>query len=227
MKKQTYSFEEDYFEKYFKDEITDFSEKGFNRMYNWFRGIFKEINGIHIIKNGTGKTAIEFGCALGAASRVLSDFGYKVTATDVSNYAVKKAKKFSPDIKFIQQDIQNQLKSKKQFDLAIAFDVIEHLEQPEKAIKNMFNLIEKGGVVICSTPNDYKYAREIPSHINVKSPLEWQRIFTKAGFKNVTTKQRSFLPLLYRIHWGLNFALPFGINFEQICSPVFIIAKKL
>lgn len=226
MKKQSCTFEEDYFEEYFKKEITEFSESGFNRMHNWFRGIFKAINGIHNIQNGKGKTAIEFGCALGAASRVLSDFGYQVTATDVSNYAVKKAKKFSSNIKFIQQDIQEQLKTKEYFDLVVAFDVIEHLEQPEKAIKNMFHLVKKGGLVICSTPNDYEYARKIPSHVNVKDPLKWRELFKKAGFKQVKTYQRTFIPFLYRLHWGLNFALPFGINFEQLCSPVFIIAEK-
>jgi len=225
MKKQSCKFEEDYFEQYFKDEITEFSERGFKRMHNWFRGIFKAINGIYNIKNGKGKKAIEFGCALGAASRILSDFGYEVTATDVSTYAVKKAKKFSPHIKFITQDIQHP-KTKEKFDLAIAFDVIEHLEQPERAINNMFNLVKSGGVVICSTPNDYKYAHEIPSHINVKSPQNWKKIFKNAGFNKVETHQRTFIPFLYRLYWGLNFALPFGINFEPVCSPVFIIAEK-
>lgn len=32
---------------------------------------------------------------------------------------------------------------KEKFDLALAFDVIEHLPNPEKGVKNTFNLLKK------------------------------------------------------------------------------------
>lgn len=226
MRKKHYTFEEDYFEGYYIHEITDFTPAGFRRMHNWFRGIFAALNRYADIKNGKGKKAIEFGCAIGAVSKVLSNLGYDVLGTDVSSYAVKRASKLAPEIKFLVHDIQKPFKAKEKFDLVCAFDVIEHLRNPEKAIANMFSITKKNGVVICSTPNDYGYARKVPSHINVKKPGEWENIFRNVGFKTVKIKQLSFLPFFYRLDWRLNFALPFGINFEAIPSPVFIIARK-
>ena len=226
MKKKHYTFEEDYFEGYYIHEITDFTPAGFNRMYKWFRGIFSTLDKYVDIEDGKGKRAIEFGCAIGAVSKVLSDLGYDVLGTDVSSYAVKRASKLAPEIKFSVHDIQKPFKKKEKFDLVCAFDVIEHLKVPEKAIRNMFSIVKDNGVVICSTPNDYEYARKVPSHINVKKPEEWEKIFKKVGFKNVRIRQLSFLPFFYRLDWRLNFAVPFGINFEAIPSPVFIIAKK-
>ena len=226
MKKQKYAFEEDYFEGYFLHNVADFSDKSFKRMWNWFRGIFEIVDKETGIKNGHGKKALEFGCALGAASHVLFDFGYEVVATDVSKFAVTKAKQFSPKVTFVQHDIQKSFTKHGKFDLIIALDVIEHLERPDAAVKNLLAIIKKNGKVICSTPNDYEYARKIPSHINVKKPEKWKKIFLDAGFKKVTIKQFTLLPFLYRLHWRLQFGFPFGINMELLPSPVFIIAEK-
>lgn len=226
MKKKDYSYEEDYFKGYYIRQITDFTPQGFKRMYNWFRGIFASLNRYTDIDNGKGKRAIEFGCAIGAASKLMSDMGYNVLGTDVSSYSVKRAQKLAPQVKYAVADIQKPMNVKNKFDLICAFDVIEHLKKPEIAVNNMFSLVKENGIVICSTPNDYEYARKIPSHINVKKPDEWRKIFLKSGFKKIKIKQLSFIPFFYRLHWRLNFAFPFGINFELIPSPVFIIAKK-
>lgn len=227
MKKQTCSFEEDYFQKFYPEKVADFDEKGFGQIYNWFKGIFFTIDKYAKISNGKKKYALEFGCALGAASKVLYDFGYNVIATDISSYAIKRARKLSPQITFLKHDIQKPLALyKRKYDLIICLDVIEHLEMPEKAIRNMYQLIDKNGVVICSTPNDYEYEKKVFTHINVKNPHEWKRLFHKAGFKKVETHIMTFLPFFYRIHWRLNFALPFGINSSVACSPVFIIARR-
>ena len=226
MKKQTCSFEYDYFGEYYAP-YSDFTNKAFRRNLNWFKGIFHAINKFTDVQEGKGKTAIEFGCAHGAASRVLYDLGYKIIATDISNYAISRAEKLSPQIPFLRHDIQKPLPSQAgKRDLVICLDVIEHLENPAKAIKNMYELIKPNGLVICSTPNDYPETRKVFTHINVKKPQQWRRLFHKAGFKNVVIRQMAFLPFLYRIHWRLNFALHYGINIPFVCSPVFIFAKK-
>lgn len=226
MKKKTYTYEEDYFGEYYVNAVTDFTPDGLQRLRNWFRGIFFALKKHIDVTKGKNKTAIEFGSALGAISSLLHEWGYTVTATDISNYSITRAKKLSPHITFFKQDIQKTLKKTEKYDLVICFDVIEHLKYPDLAIKNMYTSVKKNGVVLCSTPNDYTYAKEEPSHINVRKPGEWKKLFLEAGFKNVKILQISFIPFLYRFHWKLTFALPFGINYKRICSPVFIIAKK-
>ena len=149
MKNKTLNFEEDYFEGYYKG-IADFTEKRDRELANWFRGMFELINSYYPLKKGKGKNLIEFGCATGAASFVLKSFGYNVTSTDISAYAVERAKRNYKDIKFLVHDMEKPFKNSK-FDLAVAFDVIEHLPNPQVGISNIYKLLTKNGVAIFST----------------------------------------------------------------------------
>lgn len=224
-KKQTYAFEEDYFEGYFKG-IADFSTKRNKELYNWFLGMFHSIHRYVPLKDGKGKSALEFGCAVGAAAKVLSDWEYKVTATDVSKYAIERAATLYSEIDFFVHDIQKPLAGNKKYDVVYAFDVIEHLSHPERGIKNMYHVVRDNGFVICSTPNDYEHVYGDPSHINVKKPKEWKRIFREVGFSDIIVRQVTFIPYFYRWAWWLNTALPFAVSSPFFISPVFITAKK-
>lgn len=224
MGNKTLRFEEDYFEGYYKG-IADFTKKRDRELANWFRGIFEYINQYYPIKKGKGKKLIEFGCATGAASSVFRDFGWDVTATDISKYAVEKAKKNFKTITFLAHDMEKPF-AKNKFDLAVAFDVIEHLPHPEIGIRNVYNLLKKDGVAIFSTPNDYSHVSNDPTHINVKEPSEWEKILQKIGFKIIHIKQITLIPYLYRWHWRLALALPFAVSSPYFISPVIIIAKK-
>jgi len=222
--KNKLNFEEDYFEGYYKG-IADFSEKRDRELSNWFRGMFEYINHYYPIKKGKGKKLIEFGCATGVASFVLRDFGWDVIATDISKYAVKRAQENFRNIKFLVCDMEKPF-LKDKFDLAVALDVIEHLRFPEVGIRNIYNLLKTGGIVIFSTPNDYPHVSNDPTHINVKPPKKWQKILAKVGFKNIFMKQITLIPYLYRWHWRFALTLPFATKSPYFISPVIIIAKK-
>lgn len=224
MKNKKINFEEDYFEGYYKG-IANFTKKRDRELANWFRGIFEYINNYYPLKKGKGKKLIEFGCATGAASSVLRDLGWNVTATDVSKYAVQRAQKNFKNIKFLVHDMEKPFKKDK-FDLAVAFDVIEHLPSPEVGIRNVHNLLRKNGVAIFTTPNDYSHVYNDPTHISVKKPREWVRILKKVGFQNISVKQVALVPYFYRWHQRLAFVFPFEVNFKYIISPVILIARK-
>lgn len=223
-KKDT-NFEEYYFEGYYKG-IGDFSEKRDRELKNWFTGMFNYIDKHYPLKKGENKHLIEFGCATGAASSVLHSFGYNITATDISKYAVKRAKKNYPEIFFSVYDMQKPFSKNNYFDVALAFDVIEHLENPELGIKNVYQMLKKKGVIIFSTPNDYKHICKDPTHINVKKPEEWRKIIKKMGFRDIIIRQVTYVPYFYRLHWRLNYAMPMAVASRYLISPVFIIARK-
>lgn len=226
MKKKK-QFEEDYFEGFYKSEVGEYSEKRNKEMSNWFRGMYSYVNKFVPIKNSQRKTILEFGCAYGAASSVLKEYGLKVTATDISKLAVARAKKLHPDIFFKTHDMQKLFETNKKFDFAIANDVIEHLGNPERAIENTYNILKPRGIAIFSTQNNYDYKIEDPTHISVKNYKEWKKICYDAGFEKVIIKRVTFFPpYFYRLNWRLNFVLPFPSSTTMFLSTVFIFAKK-
>ncbi len=224
-RKRGVSFEESYFEGYYSG-IGDFSSDRDRELTNWFQGMFEYINKFYPLKRGRGKKLIEFGCATGAAANLLADYGFNVYSTDVSRYAVDMAKKNYPDIKFSVQDMQKLFTRDRDFDIVVAFDVIEHLKDPKIALMNAYKILKPGGSIILTTPNDYKHMSNDPTHISVKKPSEWRKIIKKVGFKNVIMRQVTFIPYLYRFHWRLNYAMPVAFSSPYVISPVVIIAKK-
>lgn len=218
-------FEEFYFEGYYSG-IGDFSSSRDQELTNWFKGIFEYINKFYPIKKGRGKKLIEFGCATGAAANLLANYGFNVFSTDISRYAVNLAAKNYSDIRFSVRDMQKQFTREKNFDVACAFDVIEHLKDPEQALHSTHKILRPGGVIILTTPNDYKHMSNDPTHINVKKPEAWRKIVKKAGFHDIIIRQITFIPYLYRFHARLNYPMPIAISSPYFISPVFIIARK-
>lgn len=219
------SFEEFYFEGYYSG-IGDFSSSRDKELTNWFKGMFEYINKLYPIKKGRGRKLIEFGCATGAAANLLADYGFNVFSTDISKYAVNLAAKNYEDIKFSVHDMQKFFLKDRNFDVACAFDVIEHLKDPEMALRNTYKLLKSGGTIILTTPNDYKHMSNDPTHINVKKPEEWRKILKRVGFGNIVIRQVSLIPYLYRFHWRLNYALPLAISSPLVISPVVITARR-
>lgn len=225
--KKNKKFEEDYFDGHFKTHIGEFSPKRDREMTNWFKASFNFVNRYVPIKSSQGKSILEFGCAYGSASKLLKDYGLDVMATDISALAVKRAQKLHPDVKFKTHDMQKFFSLNKKFDYALAMDVIEHLEKPEQAIKYVYKILKPGGIAIISTQNDFPYKIQDPTHISVKAPSEWKKIFKKAGFSYVKIQPATYFPpYLYRFYWRLNFVFPVAIFSSHFLSTVFIFAEK-
>jgi 2-polyprenyl-3-methyl-5-hydroxy-6-metoxy-1,4-benzoquinol methylase len=89
------------------------------------------------------------------------------------------------------------------FQLAIAFDVIEHLEDPSIYCRKIHSLLNEGGLFFLIVPNrrsiferhfrrsiKKQRAKAIPwvpgvPHLQFKLPEEWERLFEESGFKIV------------------------------------------
>lgn len=154
-------------------------KRNFLEVINWA----SQLSGLGLLF-GKGKRALDVGCAYGYACEILESIGYETYGIDVSKWGARKAKGNSNG-QFLICDAETEFPFKTEtFDLITCFDVLEHLNYPVEVLQNMFELCR--GVMVCTTPNIYveKPARKTlrdfdKTHINVKSPREWQTILKK------------------------------------------------
>ncbi len=219
-------FDKDYFTEYYEPMTGAFSAVDLQRNKNWFYGWFQKLNDFFPFKKGKGEKILEIGCSIGAAADILSKRGFEVTATDISHFAVENAKKLLPHINFEILDIDAKPVKQNYYDLIYAFEVIEHLENPRRCLSHMYTMLKPGGKLICSTPYPYPYVYFDETHISVKYPDEWIKLFKGCGFKQVKYKQIGFIPFFYRFSKYLHITLPFGLDTKYINSPVFLYGEK-
>lgn len=194
--------------------------------YRWFRGWIGFLDNFLPLKNGQGKKALEIGCGIGAFAKILDERGFKVTATDISAYIIKKARKNLKNIDFQVMDIEKDLKIKNQFDYIFAFEVLEHLQNPVQALKNMKRMLNRKGMLIFSTPYPTKETLADPMHINVNLPNYWLSVGKRLGFKTQNMRYASFIPFLYRFHHFFSRAIPFRINLPYINNTCFFFFER-
>lgn len=220
------TFKEDYFTDYYLKMTGQFELNDLMKNKNWFYGWFDAIKNNCPITKGKGKRALEVGCAIGAASAILAERGFDVLATDISEYAVKNARKLQKDVRFEQMDIEKTKKYSNKYDLIIAFEVIEHLRDPEKALINMNRMLKNNGTLVLSTPFPYSYVFSDETHINVRMPHEWINLLRKTGFKGVRYRHISFIPFFYRFSRHFHIKFSFGLPIKYVNSTIFIFAQK-
>lgn len=219
-------FDKEYYRRFFRL----YNKKEFQIYENWFRGwerfIFKYLDRNLATGFFKGKKAIEIGCSIGAFTKILKERGFEVTATDISKFILEKAQKLQKDIKFEIFDIEKRKKSAKKYDYVFAFEVVEHLSDPDKAIANIFNLLNKGGKFIFSTPFPSKQSLADPTHINVHQASWWLQSGKKAGFSERKHVYATFVPYLYRYSRILSWGFPIKIDLPYINSTSIFLFKK-
>lgn len=226
-KKHKEIFQKNYFTDYYFGTTGNFTQKELLRNKNWLYGWFKTLQNDFNFSEGNGRKVLEIGCAIGASADILHERGFDVTTTDISPYAIKKNKKLLPHLKCEVMDIEEKQTYKNEFDLIYSFEVIEHLPNPEKAFKNMYDMLKPGGIAINSSPYPYDYVLYADkTHVNVRYPSEWIDLLRKTGFYIIKYRERSFIPFFYRFSKYFHVILPFGTPDPYINSTIFYIAQK-
>ncbi|MFH2104539.1 MAG: class I SAM-dependent methyltransferase [Chloroflexota bacterium] len=121
------------------------------------------------------------------------------------------------------------------FGVVIIKHVVEHLERPERAIKELGRIVQGGGMLVLSTPNldsllkpwkgDRWIGYQDPTHIALKPPSEWLALLTGAGFKPLRVFSDGFwdvpyLPVVPKAIQKLVFGAPGGL--QAITGLVFL-----
>ena len=102
-------------------------------------------------------------------------------------------------VEWIEQDLNDPMRGHDAaFDVVIAAEVIEHLENPRFTMREIFRLLRPGGTALITTPNNESWRSLIalilrghyvafgdtsyPAHITALLRKDLTRIFQEAGF---------------------------------------------
>jgi 2-polyprenyl-3-methyl-5-hydroxy-6-metoxy-1,4-benzoquinol methylase len=98
-----------------------------------------------------GMNVLDFGCGQGAFSQRLVDAGMTVDACDIdtSNIKAKVHRIIALDLN--KKDIKESIPDK--YDVVVALEIIEHLQNPWKYLDDSIQLLKPGGIIILTTPN--------------------------------------------------------------------------
>ena len=157
--------------------------------------------------SGEGRRALDVGCAYGFVTDMLRSLGYEAYGLDLSEYALTAGRKEGITSLVMADGVKPPFKAGA-FELVTCFETLEHLTNPEEALRNVYELLTADGVFLATTslsrldvsPTSYVFTYvfvgESPSHhASVKSPNEWRRLLLEMGFKKVLTEPFLILPV--------------------------------
>ena len=128
------------------DGLLEIPESKRAQKYSEFYELFKYLE---LLLNLSGGKLLDLGTGCGSISFLSKQLGWNVTASDYSDdlFNIK-------DIKFEKADYNFTFPFKdNEFDCITSKQVIEHLENPQHFIREVFRILNKKGTFIFSTPN--------------------------------------------------------------------------
>jgi SAM-dependent methyltransferase len=100
-----------------------------------------------------GKKILDVGCGLGMYSQEFSQEGALVFGIDVDGKKIEQAKGLFPKINFQTAGAEKIPFANNSFDLVFLHEVLEHVKDEEKTIKEIVRVLKTGGRLILFVPN--------------------------------------------------------------------------
>lgn len=99
-------------------------------------------------------SVLDVACGVGYGSQIIIDSIDNYKGIDYSLDAIKDAKKFYKvaNVNFVQGDILNINEEDESFDRVISFETLEHVSEPEKALREIVRVLKKDGLFMGSVP---------------------------------------------------------------------------
>ncbi len=117
---------------------------------------------------------LDAGCGTGYGLAILIEAGaLEGVGVDVSAEAIEAAALRVPgNVTLELGDLNEIAQPDESFDLIVCFEVLEHLETPDRALDEFHRLLKPEGVLLVSSPNRHVYTKGNPHHVHEYVPDE-------------------------------------------------------
>jgi 2-polyprenyl-3-methyl-5-hydroxy-6-metoxy-1,4-benzoquinol methylase len=201
--------------------------------------IYAMIERVTLAHNLRGKI-LDYGAGVGHLTRRLLELGRfdTVAAADI----MAAPSDLTSTVEWIEQDLNEPLANHENtFDVVVAAEVIEHLENPRFMVREVFRVLRPGGVVLVTTPNNESWRSlaallvrgnyagfgdlSYPAHITPLLRKDFTRAFLEAGFPSPQfhfTNEGSIpgrsMSTWQQVSHGLLKGMRFSDNFMAVAS---------
>jgi 2-polyprenyl-3-methyl-5-hydroxy-6-metoxy-1,4-benzoquinol methylase len=102
---------------------------------------------------GLGQRVFDLGCGNGALAEALHQAGYEVSGVDPSPSGIERANQARPYLDLRPgSDADDLAATFGQFPFVVCMEVVEHVYDPHRLARRIYDLLESGGLAVISTP---------------------------------------------------------------------------
>jgi len=172
-------FDKDYFTNGIETHKSGYDKDAFLIKNDVFKHQANMLNEILKLKENN-KSVLDVGCARNNLVYYLRELGIFAYGQDISEWTYGNS--HAKDFHFcgnVQDKVQGN-----NFDCVVSFEVFEHFDKPEQAIKNIYDSMVKGGILFCTIGTDARPEEKNmdKSHVMIRSRDFWHKLFVKNGF---------------------------------------------
>lgn len=137
--------------KFYLNERYDWTRdpKGLEYIYHKVRSLVTK----HMLSSDLEVKALvlDLGCGTGLITKALQSIGERFVATDINRWALTRCREHA-SVGVVQADVDYLPLRDESVDLVVATEVLEHLEDPCKALKEIFRVLRADGHFVGSAP---------------------------------------------------------------------------
>lgn len=173
----------------------------------WFRARNELI--VHVLRKyfPQARTMLEIGCGTGYVLRGVTQAipGLHVSGSEIFLEGLSFAARRLPDADLFQMDAR-QIPYENEFDLVGAFDVVEHIEEDERVLREILRALKPGGGAVFTVPQHpslWSVQDDSACHVRRYRRHELTDKLTAAGFRILfsTSFVSLLLPMLAASRW--------------------------
>jgi demethylmenaquinone methyltransferase/2-methoxy-6-polyprenyl-1,4-benzoquinol methylase len=120
--------------------------------YHWRRVVVAAVDAV------PGQRVLDLAAGTGTSSEPYADAGVDVVACDFSEGMLEVGRRRRPDINFVQGDAMNLPFEDNSFDAATISFGLRNVQDPDKALREMYRVVKPGGRIVVAEFSDPTFA---------------------------------------------------------------------